>query len=450
MTTAISELNMEVFRRYAGLSLPRHVSYPMPTWWYDVDADQVTEMFAERREHHPGNDLSVYIHVPFCERLCRFCACTRIVLPKTAPKAATRVERYCGSLERELGRLAEAAGSDRMVRQIHWGGGSPMYLSDEMIERIHRRLQGVFPIAVDAEIAMEIDPRNAAPERLQHLHDLGFNRISLGVQDFDNRVQEHVRRVQPFELVRDTVEAARAAGFESINFDLIYGLPYHYAQIPEKIATQRGLDYAKLPDSEVKLAMFLEGVRMFETSGYEFIGLDHLAKSEEGLARALRDGTLQRNFQGMTTGGRLDLLAAGPSSISHLRGIGFLQNVREVEEYCQRVESGETPVHRGKRFTFDDRVRQTALSDLYCLAELRPTELERRFDIIFNEYFARELKVMEKLEHDGLVALESDGTIRATWPLGRVLMRNIAAVFDAYLDPEAYRKGEQSCFSANA
>jgi oxygen-independent coproporphyrinogen-3 oxidase len=474
MTTAISEVNMEVFRRYAGLSLPRHVSYPMPTWWYDLNADQVTEMFTERRERDPRNDLSLYIHVPFCERLCRFCACTRIVLPKTAPKAATRVERYCGALERELGRLAEAAGSDRPVRQIHWGGGSPLYLSDEMIERIHRRLEGLFSIAADAEIAMEIDPRNAAPERLQHLHDLGFNRISLGVQDFDNRVQEHVRRVQPFELVRDTVEAARAAGFESINFDLIYGLPYqtldtvkdtvqrtielspdrvafyHYAQIPEKIATQRGLDYAKLPDSEAKLAMFLEGVRMFETSGYEFIGLDHLAKSEEGLARALRDGTLQRNFQGMTTGGGLDLLAAGPSSISHLHGIGFLQNVREVEEYCQRVESGETPIHRGKRFTFDDRVRQTALSDLYCLAELRPTELERRFDIIFTEYFARELKVMEELERDGLVALEPDGTIRATWPLGRVLMRNIAAVFDAYLDPEAYRKGEQSCFSANA
>jgi oxygen-independent coproporphyrinogen-3 oxidase len=474
MTTTMDNVGLEVFRRYAGLSLPRHVSYPMPTWWQDIDAAEAALMHKQSRREDEVNDLSLYVHVPFCGHTCRFCACTRIALPKDSEKTIRKVDAYVEALERELAWLAEAAGPERCLQQIHWGGGSPLYLSADRMESIQRTIQGLFTIPPDAEIAIEVDPRNATHDRLDHLSELGFNRISLGVQDFDEQVQHHVRRIQPFEMVRDTVVACRDLGFTSVNFDLIYGLPYqsvdtvrdtvertialspdriayyHYAQIPEKIATQRGMDYTKLPDSETKLEMFLTGVSLFEAAGYEFVGLDHFAKPGERLAKASRDGSLQRNFQGMTTGGGLDLLGVGASSISHLLGIGFLQNRREVDAYTDCIRKGDTPMHRGKRFTSDDLVRQAVLNQLYCSAEIDPVVIEKRFDIEFADYFARELKTLEELERDGLVILDSDGRMRVTSPLGRVLMRNVAAVFDAYLDPDAYRVGEQACFSANA
>jgi len=384
------------------------------------------------------------------------------------------VDTYNDALITEIRRLADRVDTNRPVRQVHWGGGSPTYLAEEQIERIQRAVQECFQIAPDAEVAMEIDPRTAPPMKLKRLRELGFNRISLGVQDFDELVQKHVRRVQSFELVRDTVQACRDFGFHSVNFDLIYGLPYqtvetirdtveqtltlnpdrvayyHYAQIPEKIATQRGMDYTKLPDSEVKLEMFLTGKRIFEDAGYEFIGLDHFSKPEEMLGHAVRDGSIQRNFQGMTTGGGLDLIGAGASSISHLLGVGFLQNQREVETYIECIRNGELAVHRGKRFTRDDQIRQTVLNQLYCMGEIRPPSIEAQYGIVFADYFAREIGIMSELQDDGLVTVEADGTIRATPILGRVLLRNVAAAFDAYLDPEAYRVGETGCFSANA
>lgn len=469
-----TEVDLEVFRRYAGLSLPRHVSYPMPTWWQKLDATEVDALIQECRHANPPNALSLYLHIPFCEHLCKFCACTKVILRKSAPNAGSHVETYNDALITEIERLAEKVGSDRPLRQIHWGGGTPTYLEDDQIERIHRTIERAFRIEPDAEVAMEIDPRTVSPAKLKRLKDLGFNRVSFGVQDFNERVQTHVRRVQPFEMVRDTVQACRECGFTSVNFDLIYGLPYqtvetiretveqsislspdrvayyHYAQIPEKIATQRGMDYTKLPSSEMKLEMFLTGKRLFEEAGYEFIGLDHFAKASEMLGQAIEDGTIQRNFQGMTTGGGLDLIGAGASSISHLSGLGFLQNRREVEDYIDCIKRGETAVHRGKRLTADDLVRQGVLNQLYCLGEIRPTDIETKFGIVFCDYFAREIGIMDELKDDGLVTLEDNGVIRATPNLGRVLLRNIAAVFDAYLNVAAYRVGEKNCFSANA
>lgn len=467
-------VDLEVFRRYSGLSLPRHVSYPMPTGWHEMDEAAALKMLADSNARERDNGLSLYLHIPFCEALCKFCACTRVILKKNKAGAADQVDAYLAALEEDIARMAELVGDGRVVRQIHWGGGSPTYLSSEQIERIQGRIGELFDVAPDAEIAMEIDPRTAPPDKLQALRAAGFNRVSLGVQDFSEKVQMHVRRIQPFEMVRTTVAVCKALGFESVNFDLIYGLPYqtpetvrdtieqaitlapdrvayyHYAQIPEKIATQRGMDYTKLPDSETKLDMFLAGVELFGAAGYDFIGLDHFAKSEEGLAKAAEDGTLQRNFQGMTTGGGLDLIGLGASSIGHLAGIGFLQNVRESEPYVASVESGKLPVVRGKRFTEDDRIRQAVISDLYCTAEIRPEPIEKQFGIVFADYFARELSIMEELQHDGLVVLHANGTIRATMPLGRVLLRTVAAPFDAYLDDDAYRVGDKNCFSANA
>lgn len=474
MIAATSTVDLNVFRRYAGLSLPRHVSYPMPTWWTALDTAAVETLLAKARDPQRRTDASLYVHIPFCEQLCKFCACTRIIQRKSAPGAGENTERYLAALERELAHVAKAMGAERVVRQIHWGGGSPTYLSGDQIARVQRTIQRLFPIAPDAEVAMEIDPRSCPVDKLEVIRGLGFNRISLGVQDFDEQVQQHVRRIQSIELVRDTVAAARRLGFDSVNFDLIYGLPYqttetvrdliertielapdriafyHYAQIPDKIATQRGMDYTKLPDSETKLTMFLIGLHYFPEAGYEFVGLDHFARPEEALSRAVEDGTVQRNFQGMTTGGGLDLYGAGASSISQLMGIGFLQNLREVDDYVACIERGDSPVHRGKPFTRDDLIRQGVLNQLYCAGEIRPAAVEREFGIAFDEYFARELEIMNELERDGLVIVEPGNAVRATLPLGRVLIRTIAAVFDAYLEKDAYRVGDRNCFSANA
>jgi len=446
----------------------------MPTWWDAMHGDDAEKMRAASDAHDPAFDYSLYVHIPFCERLCKFCACNKIIMGRERTPVRDQIERYLSALEQEIRHLAGSIDTTHLVRQIHWGGGSPTYLLPHEMERIQSTITDVFRVADDAEIAMEIDPRTTTEAKLGTLRGLGFNRLSMGVQDFDAKVQEHVHRIQPYEMVRDLVEAIRGHGIRSINFDLIYGMPfqtaetvrqtvektltlspdrvafYHYAQIPEKIATQRGMDYTRLPDSESKLDMFLIGMELFEGAGYRFVGLDHFARPDERLTQSLQNGTVQRNFQGMTTGGDLRLLGVGVSAISHLSEIGFLQNVKDIDRYLELFEDHQFPVDRGKWFTRDDLIRQAVLSELYCLCELVPARIESRFDICFREYFARELGILSELETDGLVALDSDGTVRVTKPLGRVLLRNIAAVFYAYLDKEAYRKGEKASFSVNA
>ena len=467
-------VDMDVFRRYAGLSLPRHVSYPMPSWWKDVDGDARSSMLRESDGQDPGYDLSLYLHIPFCETLCKFCACNRVIQRHDSAGAVEATNNYVSALKREIRSLAASIDNKRPMRQVHYGGGSPTYLSDDQLRDIHTTLLDSFTVTPDAEVAMEVDPRNLNADRLQALHDTGIRRLSMGIQDFDEKVQQHIRRVQPFSLVSDILSHARDVGFESINFDLIYGMPYqtpdtirdavdktielapdriayyHYAQIPERIATQRGMDYTKLPDSETKLEMFLIGLERFEAAGYMFIGLDHFAKPDEGLTKALEDGSIQRNFQGMTTGGGLRLLGVGASSISQLPDVGFFQNIKDHAEYVARIDADQSPVQRGMRFSFDDRVRQAVIADLYCTARLRCATIESRFDIDFADYFAREMTILRELEGDGLVTMDESGDFEVTRPLGRVLMRNVAAVFDAYLDPEAYRVGDAVRFSANA
>ncbi len=469
------QIDLEKFRKYSGLSLPRHVAYPMPTWWEDnFTADQTSAMLNDCADEPNGNDLSLYLHVPFCQALCKFCACTRVIQKHDAKGADERTARYVEAMKKEIRMRAAQCNPNRKLRQIHWGGGTPTYFDSKTIADIHQVIDEVFTIADDAEISIELDPRETSQEQLESMRALGFNRVSMGVQDFEEQVQKHVRRVQPYEMVRDFVKACRELEFDSVNFDLIYGLPYqtvetvhdtvlktiglspdriafyHYAQIPEKIATQRGMDYTKLPDSETKLEMFLNAIETFEEGGYEFIGLDHFSRREEMLSESLRDGTIQRNFQGMTTGGGLDMIAVGCSSISHLLGRGFLQNVREPDEYVQYIEAGKDPVIRGKHFTEDDILRQSVLSDLYCLAYVIPSKFEDRYGINFREYFAQEFEALRELEEAGLVTIADDGQLDATFPLGRVLIRNLGAIFDAYLHEDAYHKGALKMFSANA
>ena len=470
---SLPTVDREVFQRYAGRSLPRHVSYPMPTWWRDIGGDEAATMRGESARAILARDLSLYLHLPFCEALCKFCACNRTIMRKTARGADRRTEAYVAALEGEIRRLGESVGAGRSVQQIHWGGGTPTYLSPHHIERIQGTLTAAFTVADEAEIAIEIDPRVTSNGQLELLRRLGFNRVSLGVQDFDERVQKHIHRVQPFEMVRQCTDACRDLGFQTVNFDLIYGMPYqtletvadmidrtimlspdrvayyHYAQIPEKIANQRGIHHDQMPDSDTKLTMFLMAVELFTSAGYEFVGLDHFAKPDEPLAQAAQDGTINRNFQGMTTGAALDLIGVGASSISQFGGIGYLQNVRDPDGYVDRINDGVDPVIRGTRLTRDDCIRQAVINHLYCYAAVERGRIEDRFDIDFNRYFADELERLKHLEVDGLVVLKP-GELELTYPLGRVLMRNVAAVFDAYLHRDACRVGERHIFSSSA
>jgi oxygen-independent coproporphyrinogen-3 oxidase len=466
-------LDMQVFRKYAGLALPRHVAYPMPTWWQDYDHAAAVELLRDSAQRDGAPDLSLYVHVPFCQQACRYCGCTRLAQPQDSPGAADLTCQYVRGLTTEIRRHAEIVGAGRRVRQVHFGGGTPTYLSPAQLAEVWGHLTSAFDLADDAEIAIELDPRTVNRTRLAQLRELGFNRVSLGVQDFDPDVQEHVGRVQPFSLVADVVALCRDLGFASVNFDLIYGLPrqtlasvrrtieqaitlapnrvayYQFAVIPEKIAEQRGLDYDRLPDSELKLDMFNAGLELFEAAGYVFVGLDHFARPDEALAQALAHGTIQRNFQGMTTGRGLDLIGLGASSITQLAQVGFLQNVRDVAAYLERINAGDTAIFRGLRLSDDDRIRQIVLNELYCRGEIRFDAIAAECGIDFETYFGRELTAIDHLAADGLLVREPQRIV-VTRPLGRVLMRTIGAVFDAYLEPDAYRVGDRQYFSANA
>jgi len=474
-TAKLVNVDLDIFRKYAGLSLPRHVSYPMPTGWQEAGADDFERMLQDNQEHASPRDWSLYLHIPFCETLCKFCACTRIIMPKKYGDTWQQPTRdYVDMLIRDLQKLASTVDSSRRLRQVHWGGGSPAYLPLDMIQQIAEEIRELFNLADDAEVSVELDPRHTSPELLSLLKSHGFSRLSLGIQDFDKQAQEHVKRIQPYEMIESVMANARLAGFDNVNFDLIYGMPYqtvdtirrtveltiqlqpdrvayyHYAQIPHKIATQRGMDYTRLPDSESKLEMFLVGHQLFTQAGFEFVGLDHFARPTELLAQAGEQGSLQRNFQGMTTGGGLDLIGVGASSISHFLESGFTQNEKDVDQYQDFARKSEWSVQRGKWFSRDDIIRQAVINQIYCDSVIRPVLIEEHFDICFDEYFAGQLPALKVLERDGLLQFKPPGQYAITFPLGRVLIRNIAAVFDAYLDPEAYHQGDRDYFSASA
>ncbi|MCB9768950.1 MAG: oxygen-independent coproporphyrinogen III oxidase [Candidatus Omnitrophica bacterium] len=462
---------LETFLKYSGLALPRHVSYPMPTAWSDKDGEDYVQKLSET---DPNNPLSIYLHIPFCETLCKFCACNRVILKKSFPGAEEKKRKYIDALKKELHLFKEKTQTQRPVMLIHYGGGSPTYLEPEEIAEIQNTITELFNVRPEAEISMEIDPRHADQPLVDMLGRLGFNRISMGIQDFDIQVQEHVHRLQSLEMVKSVTQSCRDAGLGQVNFDLIYGMPYqtletvrdmvekaislgpdrvafyHYAQIPDKIATQRGMDYTKLPTSEEKLEMFLEACEVFTDNGYDLIGLDHFAKSDDGLAVAYRNGTIQRNFQGMTTHRGLDLVGFGVSSISHLQGVGYWQSEKEAESYEEVVESGKLPQQRGIHFSEDDRIRQSVIADLYCFGTFDPQKVSEEFGIDAQKYFEKELRALEELSEDGIVHFREDGVVEATFPLGRVLLRNIGSVFDAYLDPDAYKVGDKFYFSVSA
>ncbi len=460
MTTyRLTDDQRRTYRRYAGLALPRHTSYPIaPAWTTEYGpADLRDELRRSAAENRP---LSLYVHVPFCERLCYYCACTKEIVPAAKRKQHDPSDALLAGLEVEAGRFGALLRAP--VRQVHLGGGSPTFLAPEGLRRLWAALAGRFAVAPNAESAAEIDPRVTTREHLETLRELGFNRVSLGVQDFDPRVQKAVNREQPFELVERTVRWCRELGFASVNFDLIYALPfqtlegmaetldktlalapdriafYRLAVIPEIFRWQNVFRPADLPSGDLPLELNLLAINRFLAAGYEFIGLDHFARPDEELAQARRDGSLRRTFQGMTTGKGLDVIGLGPSAISQLDG-AYAQNHKATADW-QKAVADDFATERGLRLSDDDRLRRELMQQLYGHGVIDKRSLEERFGVAFDDYFADELKRLRELIDEG-IAEDDNEAVRLTEPLGRLLVRVVAAVFDRYLPPTAFREG---------
>jgi oxygen-independent coproporphyrinogen III oxidase len=426
---------------------PRYTSYPpAPAWRDDFDRGEMERAYAEAAA--AGSDVSLYIHIPFCESLCLFCACN-VVIQKDHRAAAP----YLDLLRREMRALGRYVSRERPIVQLHWGGGTPTYLTPEQLESLFGDLSASFRFSADAEMGVEIDPRVTTRAHLDALRRLGFNRLSLGIQDFTPAVQEAVHRVQPYELTRRVVETARELGFTSLNVDLIYGLPHQTAETftqtaesvlelrPDRIALfsyahvpwlkkQQGSFAASLPSDSEKFHIFRAALGKFLGAGYRYIGMDHFARPDDELARAQSERTLHRNFQGYSTRAGADLYGMGVSAISRV-GPVYVQNFRDLPRYQAAIEAGGLAVMRGYRLTSDDQVRGTVISRLLCHAVVKKREIEERFGIEFDKYFRAELDALKDCEQDGLVQLPQD-EIRITGR-GRVFMRNIAMAFDRYL-----------------
>ncbi|HEX5065413.1 MAG TPA: oxygen-independent coproporphyrinogen III oxidase [Myxococcota bacterium] len=441
---------------------PRYTSYPTaPCWSESYGVEQYREDLADE-DVESSDGLSLYVHVPYCESLCHFCACNKVITRDHA-----RAGPFLDSVEREIGAVRGALRVARTATQIHWGGGTPTWLAPDEIRRLSHALTDAFPVRDDAEISVEVDPRVTSEAHLEALAECGFNRISMGVQDFDPRVQEAVHRIQTPKQTAGLVAAARNAGFESVNFDLIYGLPYQsvesfertldhvFAIGPDRIALysyahvtwlakqQRGFERKDLPEPAVKLALMLMAIRRFLAQGYLFIGLDHFARPDDELARALEDRTLRRNFMGHTTQAGVDLLGFGPSAISELRA-SYAQSYRGDAEWQEAVTRSGLATMRGYRLTRDDQERRWIIGRILCHGELRAAEFRDAFGRELSSAYAAEIAALRPAEDDGLVAIAADGSLAVT-PAGRLLVRNLAMAFDAHL--EAQRRTGQRMFS---
>ncbi len=447
---------LEILPRYTTEG-PRYTSYPTaPVWTEDYGPEDLkADLGHEDVEASDG--LSIYVHVPFCESLCHYCACNKLITVDHG-----QAEPYLASIEREVGSVRDAVRVPRMATQFHWGGGTPTWLSPDEVRRLFHTVTDAFPLREGAEVSIEVDPRVTTERHVEVLTECGFNRISMGVQDFDARVQEAVRRIQPAEDTARLVKLCRAAGFDSVGFDLIYGLPYQtvesfqrtldvlfeigpdrialysYAHVTWKAKQQRGFENKDLPGPELKLEIMLTAIRRFLDQGYLFIGLDHFARPDDELAHALANRTLRRNFMGHTTQAGVDLIGFGPSAISELRR-SFAQSRREVADWQKAVARDGLATQRGHRLSQDDVERRWVIERIMCHGEVRGAEYEECFGRPFAEAYAKELETLAPMRADELIERVADGGLRVT-PAGRLLVRNVAMAFDAYL-PEQQRSG---------
>src|ERR1700722_10865906 len=442
----ISQAFLEKYNRPG----PRYTSYPTaPVWQDDFGPDDLERYYATANTAQ--SPVSLYMHLPFCESLCLFCACN-VVITKDHGVAPPYIE----TLEREIEHVSRFVSRDRPVVQFHWGGGTPTYLTPEQMENLFRNTPERFTFAPDAEIGIEIDPRATTAGNLETLRRLGFNRLSMGIQDFHPEVQEAIHRIQPLEMTRDLIHVARRLGFDSINVDLIYGLPlqtadrfahtveqvvalspdrvamFSYAHVPW-LRKQQGALATRLPEGMEKFHIFRAGLEAFLNAGYQYIGMDHFARPSDDLAVAQRNRTLHRNFQGYTTKAGPDLYGMGVSAISGMR-MCYAQNDRDVAPYRDRIERRGIATMRGYRLSEDDLLRRAVINRILCHGALHKSEIEQEFGIAFDKTFAPELERLSPFVSDGLLEL-GNGVLRTTL-LGRIFIRNIAMVFDPYLEKQ--------------
>jgi oxygen-independent coproporphyrinogen-3 oxidase len=439
---------------------PRYTSYPTADRFVEAfgpaEYGQALAQRASGANVGGKSALSLYIHIPFCESVCYYCACNKVIT-KHHEKAA----EYLDVLAQEVALNVAVLGSGQAVSQLHLGGGTPTFLSDAELSQLMTMLRHAFRIAPGAEISIEVDPRTASPERLRHFAALGFNRLSFGVQDFDADVQKAVHRVQPYEDVRDLMAAAREIGFESINADLIYGLPkqtpesfartisqvaglrpdrialYAYAHLPQRFKPQRRIIIEQLPPPDHRVQMLGGAIAGFIAAGYTYIGMDHFALPDDSLAAAKRQGRLHRNFQGYSTQPDCDLIALGVSAIGRM-GATYSQNAKTVEEYYDAVRQGQFPVVRGLALTRDDIVRRAVVMALMCQGRLDFESIELAHLIRMHEYFKPELDELAELQKLGLCEL-TPGAVQVT-PTGWFFVRAVALVFDRHLRTDQVRE----------
>jgi oxygen-independent coproporphyrinogen-3 oxidase len=442
----VAQISDEILEKYNKPG-PRYTSYPTaPVWKDDFGPDDLETYYA--RADSEGSPLSLYMHLPFCESLCLFCACNVSI-----QKDKSVTVPYLASLKREIEHVSQRVSKKRPVIQFHWGGGTPTYLSPAQMEDLFGYARERFSFAPSAEIGIEVDPRVTNRAHLETLRRLGFNRLSMGIQDFQPKVQETIHRVQPYELTRDLILDARELGFESLSVDLIYGLPYQTAEgfartieqvltlVPDRVAMfsyahvpwlkkQQGSFADHLPTGQEKFRIFRAGLDGFLGAGYVYIGMDHFALPGDELANAQQKRTLHRNFQGYTTKAGADLYGMGVSAISSI-GAAYAQNRREVPAYESTVATRGIATMRGYRLSADDLIRRAVIGRLLCHTVIPKHEVESDFSISFDEYFEPELAQLTDSRDEGLVTLDPD-EIRVT-ALGRIFIRNVAMIFDRYL-----------------
>jgi oxygen-independent coproporphyrinogen-3 oxidase len=429
---------------------PRYTSYPTaPVWTDEFGVKDYEDAIAAA--DRKGSPVSLYMHLPFCESLCLFCACNVVIR-----KDKSVTPPYLAVLKKEIDRVSRGVSKKRQVTQFHWGGGTPTYLTPEQIEDLFTYTRERFNFAPDAEIGIEVDPRVTSQEHMETVRKMGFNRLSMGIQDFQEDVQKAVHRIQPYEMTRDLIATARELGFDSINVDLIYGLPYQTGESfahtveqivglsPDRIAMfsyahvpwlkkQQGSFVAHLPEGMKKFDIFRNGLLKFLEAGYLYIGMDHFAKENDELAISQRNRTLHRNFQGYTTKAGADLYGMGITAISGVQDT-YAQNYREIPAWEKAVADHGLATMRGYRLSPDDIIRREVISRLLCHTVIVKDEISTMFGIGFDEYFAPELERLKMPQEDGLVTV-NDKEIRTAW-LGRIFIRNLAMIFDPYLEKQ--------------
>ena len=448
--------NADLIRRYDKAG-PRYTSYPTAVQFHS-GFDEVQYRQQAGISNARGGPLSLYFHIPFCDTVCFYCACNKVVTKNRA-----KAQPYLDDLYREMALQGTLFDAGRPVEQLHWGGGTPTFLSLAQMRELMTRTGEHFALKTDdsGEYSIEIDPREADAHAVAVLRNLGFNRMSLGVQDFDPVVQQAVNRIQSEEKTLEVLQAARTEGFHGISIDLIYGLPFqtvetfvrtldrvieagpdrlsvfNYAHLPTRFMPQRRIHEDELPPPAVKLSILEATIERLTSAGYVLIGMDHFARPDDPLARAQREGSLYRNFQGYATHAECDLVAMGVSSIGQV-GDCFSQNVKDLDSYHAMLAEGRLPIERGLVVNADDKLRRAVITQLICHFELDGDAVGERFGIDFGDYFAEELEGLEPFVEDGLLTL--DGHRIQVLPTGRLMIRNICMTFDRYLATAGERR----------